>query len=170
MICLTKKELADAAGYTYRRLYDIDKGLPDGKKLFVLGYGGKYELPTFVQRWVEYNVEKEAGEDDDLDTVKARHEAVKMQKSELELMRMRGDLVDIEEIRALWCSIATTVMQKLMHIPSKLASALVMIGSAESIEGIIDKEIHDALTMIADTPLPDMNAERSRSPISDDDE
>ena len=46
-IYLTKKELATIAGYTYRRLHDIDMGLPDGKKLFVKGEGGKYDLALF---------------------------------------------------------------------------------------------------------------------------
>lgn len=52
----TKKELAQIAGYTYRRLYDIDLSLPQEKKLFVKGDGGKYDLAVFVQRWVNYNV------------------------------------------------------------------------------------------------------------------
>ena len=80
---MTKKELANIAGYTYRRLHDIDRDLPDNKKLFVESEGGKYDLALFVQRWVKYNVENEAGDEDDLDLVKARHEAVKMQKTEL---------------------------------------------------------------------------------------
>ena len=39
-VSMTKKELATIAGYTYRRLYDIDRDLPEGKKLFVAGEGG----------------------------------------------------------------------------------------------------------------------------------
>ena len=33
---MTKKELATIAGYTYRRIYDIDRDLPPEKKLFAL--------------------------------------------------------------------------------------------------------------------------------------
>lgn len=54
----TKKELAQIAGYTYRRLYDIDLSLPQEKKLFVKGDGGKYDLAVFVQRWVNYKCGK----------------------------------------------------------------------------------------------------------------
>ena len=38
---LSKKDLASIAGYTYRRLYDIDKAAEKDKKLFVAGEGGK---------------------------------------------------------------------------------------------------------------------------------
>ena len=46
----TKKELASIAGYSYRRLHDIDTRLPPAGKLFVLSEGGKYALAIFVQR------------------------------------------------------------------------------------------------------------------------
>ena len=101
-IYLTKKELATVAGYTYRRLHDIDMGLPDDGKLFVKGEGGKYDLALFVQRWVKYNVDNETGDDQTLDEVKARHEIVKTRKTELEVARLEGKLVDVHEIRRLW--------------------------------------------------------------------
>ena len=94
-IYLTKKELATVAGYTYRRLHDIDMGLPEDGKLFVKGEGGKYDLALFVQRWVRYNVDNETGDDQTLDEVKARHEIVKTRKTELEVARLVGKLVDV---------------------------------------------------------------------------
>ena len=108
---MTKKELAQIAGYTYRRLYDIDRDQPQEKKLFVESEGGKYDLAIFVQRWVDYNVNNEASEVDDLDTVKARHEVVKTQKTELEVARMRGQLIDVQDVKRLWGDIANTVIR-----------------------------------------------------------
>lgn len=155
---LTKKELANIAGYTYRRLYDIDRDLPEGKKLFVEGEGGKYDLATFVQRWVDYNVEKEAPEVEDLDVVKARHEAVKIEKTELEVARLRGQLIDVQDARRLWGDIANTVTQNMIHLPSKIAPAVRMMESVEQIAAIIDAAIRDTLNALADTPLPDYAA------------
>lgn len=170
MICLTKKELANLAGYTYRRLYDIDRELPENKKLFVEGEGGKYDLAAFVQRWVKYNVENETGETDDLDAVKARHEAVKMQKTELEVDKMRGQLVDVQDVRKLWGDIASTVSQNLVHLPSTLAPQLRMIESQEVISGIIDEGIRRVLNELADTPLPDYAADKSEDEESEEEE
>ena len=155
-VSMTKKELASVAGYTYRRLYDIDRDLPEGKKLFVKGEGEKYDLAIFVQKWVEYNVNSQVPDDlEDLEVVKAKHEIVKTQKTELEVARMRGQLVDVQDVRRLWGDIANTVMQNLIHLPSKVAPMLQMVESVEVISGIIDEEIRKILNEIADTPLPD---------------
>ncbi|MGN0996541.1 MAG: hypothetical protein ACI4PG_06510 [Candidatus Ventricola sp.] len=150
----TKKELATVAGYTYRRLHDIDMGLPEGEKLFVQSEDGKYDLALFVQRWVKYNVGQEQGTDRTLDEVKADHEIVKMRKTELEVARMEGALVDVGEIRRLWASIAGTVTQNLLRLPSSVAPRLTMQKSPDVITAILDDEIRAALVTIADTPLP----------------
>lgn len=153
-IYLTKKELATVAGYSYRRLHDIDMGLPEDGKLFVKGEGGKCDLALFVQRWVRYNVDNETGDDQTLDEVKARHEIVKTRKTELEVARLEGKLVDVYEIRRLWGGVANTVMQNMLRLPSKVSPRLVMMKNSEMIAGIIDQEIRDTLTLISETPLP----------------
>lgn len=153
-IYLTKKELATIAGYTYRRLHDIDMGLPDGKKLFVKGEGGKYDLALFVQRWVKYNVDNEAGDDQTLDEVKAKHEIVKTRKTELEVAKLEGSLVDVNEIKKLWGGVVNTVMQNMLRIPSKVSPLLVMVKDVEHIASILDNEIREMLTQISETPLP----------------
>ena len=159
-VTMTKKELATIAGYTYRRLYDIDRDLPEGKKLFVKGEGGKYDLAIFVQKWVEYNVAQETPDDwEDLDLVKAKHEIVKTQKTELEVARMRGQLIDVTDVRRLWGDIANTVMQNLIHLPSKVAPMVQMMDNVEVISSIIDEEIRKILNDIAETPLPAYAAE-----------
>lgn len=167
---LTKKELATIAGYSYRQLYNIDRDLPEVKKLFVEGEGGKYDLAIFVQRWVEYNVEKEAPEVEDLDVVKARHELVKTQKTELEVARMRGQLIDVQDVRRLWGDIANTVMQNMIHLPGKLAPQLRMMDSTDRIAAVIDEGIRDVLNTVADTPLPDYAAESGGGEESEEDE
>ena len=129
-IYLTKKELATVAGYTYRRLHDIDMGLPEDGKLFVKGEGGKYDLALFVQRWVRYNVDNETGDDQTLDEVKARHEIVKTRKTELEVARLEGKLVDVYEIRRLWGGVANTVMQNMLRLPCKVSPLLLMMNDS----------------------------------------
>lgn len=156
---MTKKELATVAGYTYRRLYDIDRDLPDGKKLFVKCEDGKYDLAIFVQKWVDYNVSNEVSDEwQDLDLVKAKHEVVKTQKTELEVARMRGQLIDVQDVRRLWGDIANTVMQNMIHLPSKIAPMVLMMDNVEVVAGIIDEEIRKILNEIAETPLPDYAA------------
>ena len=157
-ISMTKKELASVAGYTYRRLYDIDRDLSEKDKLFVEGEGGKYDLAVFVQRWVEYNVNSGKSDGGSLDDAKREHEIVKMRKTELEVAKMEGSLVEVDDVRRMWAGIATTVMQNMLRLPSKIAPMVADAGSVPVIQGIIEKEIRDVLEVIADTPLPDEQA------------
>lgn len=158
MITMTKKELATLAGYTYRRLYDIDRALPEGKKLFVPAEG-KCDAAAFVQNWVDYNIAGTTASDSaDLTEVKARHEAIKAEKTRLEVDRMRGQLIDVQDVKRLWADIANTVMQNLIRLPSKVAPRLQMQDSVEVIADILDRDIRKILEEIADTPLPDYAA------------
>lgn len=158
---MTKKQLAEVAGYSYRRLHDIDRDLPEGKKLFVQSEGSKYDLAIFVQKWVEYNVANETCDNLDLDMVKAKHEVIKTQKTELEVARIRGQLIDVQDARKLWGDIANAVTQNLIHLPEKVAPMLQMLDNVEVISDIIDTEIRKVLEAIADTPLPDYAAEKN---------
>ena len=165
---MTKKELSEVAGYTYRRLHDIDMGLPEGKKLFVADEEGKYDLALFVQRWVAFNVDRESVDIDDLSVVKARHEIVKTKKTELEVEKLRGQLIDVQDVKRLWADIASSVMQNFSHLPSKLAPMLLMMDNSEQIAAILDEEIRAILNNISDTPLPDYADEQSQAEPEED--
>lgn len=149
---MTKKELAALAGYTYRRLYDIDKTLPEDKKLFVQAEGGgnRYDAAAFVQRWVEYRVHEDGGTDKDLDRVRAEHERIKTRKTEIEVAKMEGTVVPIDQVRAEWAKIAHTAMQAMMVLPGKLAPRLIEMENAEAIGGIIEQEVRAALVALSE--------------------
>lgn len=166
----TKKELASIAGYSYRRLHDLDTSLPANGKLFVKGGGGKYDLAIFVQRWVKYNVDTETADETSLDEVKAIHERVKTRKTELEVAHLEGKLVDVQEVRKLWTTVANTVMQNLLRLPSKIAPQVTMMDNIEIITGIIDAEVRDTLTNIAETPLPEEAAESEEAEEAEDEQ
>ena len=165
--CMTRKEIADIAGYSYHQLYNIDKALPEGKRLFVEGEGKKIDLKTFVQRWVAYNVEKARGAEggDNLEDEKARHERLKADKAEIEVGRMKGEYVSLSEITQLWTGITGVVVNRLVGLPKKLAPQLVHIEDPETAEEIIARDLRDSLDMIARTPLPGDNG-----PAEDTDE
>lgn len=155
---MTKHELADLAGISYRQLYNINKTLeaenPE-KALFVKGEDDKKcDLALFVRRWTAYNVEKERCDAGDLDAVKAAHEGVKMRKTQLEVEKMEGSLVDVQDVRKIWGDIANTVMQGMIHLPSTLAPMVRGLDNIEIIGSLIDTEIRKVLEGLAETPLP----------------
>lgn len=154
-IYLMQKELAELVGKTDRQIRNIDKEQEDGKRLLVKGDGGKYDASVFVQRWVNLQIDKVTEGMEDLDAVKARHEIVKTEKTTLEVQKMRGELLDVTDVRKAWGDIANTVMQSMIHLPSTLAPMLRGLDNVEVIGSIIDAEIRRVLNGIADTPLPD---------------
>lgn len=171
MTSMTKKELATVAGYTYRRLHDIDQMLPKNQKLFVESQDnpGKYDLPLFVQHWVAYNQSIIEEENNSLQDIKAKHEAVKMEKSRIEVAKMKGEFVSINELAPLWTQIAATVSERFNNIPSKLAASLVMIADADIIEEAIEREIRDALSLMHDMPLPDGRSDGQKDDEAEED-
>ena len=171
-IALTKKELASIAGYSYRRLHDIDRDLPKDKKLFVISEadGKKFDLAIFVQRWVNYNIDAAEEESEELAIVKARHEVIKTRKTEIEVARLEGEYVNVQEVSRLWLNIASLVQNRFVGLARKLAPALVSIDSPDTIEAIIDRDVRDALNMIANTPLPGEEKIVTASEGEDEDE
>ena len=153
-VYLMQKELAELVGKTDRQIRNIDKEQEDGKRLLVKGEGGKYDAAIFVQRWVNLQVDKITEGMEDLDAVKARHEIVKTEKTTLEVQRMRGELIDVHDIRKAWGDVANTVMQGMVHLPSTLAPMVQGLDNVEVIGSIIDAEIRRVLNAIAETPLP----------------
>ena len=170
-ISLTRKELADIAGYSYHGLYNINKALPEGRKLFVEGEGGKIDLAVFVQRWVDYNTEiavaRAGGDENNLDSEKARHERLKADKTEIEVGRMRGEYVNINDVARLWTDLHGVVVNRLVNLPKKLAPMLVMIETPDAAEEIIERDLRDALNLIVTAPLP---GESESSPEGEEDD
>ena len=153
-VYLMQKELAELVGKTDRQIRNIDKDQEDGKKLLVKVDGGKFDAAVFVQRWVSLQVDKITEGMEDLDAVKARHEIVKTEKTTLEVQRMRGELIDVHDIRKAWGDVANTVMQGMIHLPSTIAPMVQGLDNVEVIGSIIDAEIRRVLNAIAATPLP----------------
>lgn len=150
---LKKKEIAELVGYSYQTLYNMNKALPEDEKLFVEKDGG-CDLGEFIRRWTNFHVKDAMDGVKDLDQIKAVHEQVKTRKTELEVRRMEGNLVDVGDVRRLWDDIANTVMQNALHLPATLAPMLQGQDNAEVIRATIDREIRKVLEEISEAPLP----------------
>lgn len=153
-ITLKQKELAELVGLTDRHIRRIDQTLEPEEKLLVKAEDGRFDAGIFVQRYIEMKVREATDGMDDLDAVKARHEIVKTEKTQLEVARMRGELLDWREVQRAWNDISNTVMNTLLTLPGQLAPMIRGMESVEMISGILDGEIRRALERIADTPAP----------------
>ncbi len=149
------EELGELVGKSDRRIRQIDSELPDKEKLLKKGEGGKYDLFFFVKKWTEYSIKlKVGGKQLNLEDVKAQHELLKMEQTQIELGKTKGDICSTEEVYRLWADLARTVTGKLMSIPSMLAPRITGLENTEVVEAAIEREIRDSLTAISRTPMP----------------
>lgn len=153
-VYLTQKELAELVGRTDRQIRNINGPLEKDAKLLVKVAGGKYDAAIFVKRWCDMQVNKITEGMEDLDAVKARHEIVKTEKTQLEVAKMRRELLEFRDVRKAWGDIANTVMNGLLNIPGQVAPMIRGMDSVEMISAIIDGEIRRILEQISNTPLP----------------
>lgn len=152
---LTQNQIADLAGYSSKQLRRINDALGDGEKIFVRSENGKgYDLGIFIQRWAAYNVRHEIEGIKDLDQIKAAHEVIKKRKTELEVFRMEGQLVDAQEVGRAWDNICSDITQSLLHLPGTLAPMIQGETNLEEIKRVIDTEVRKALERLADGKQP----------------
>lgn len=147
---MTMTELSALAGYTYRRMFDLNAELPEEKRFFVRGAGGKCLLDVFVQRWADFCVDRARGDDPDLEALKQQHEQVKLDRARMELDRLRGGLIDAVEVRSAWLNLAARVRQRMLELPAHLAPLLMGAEDEREITDIIDREVRAALTQLSD--------------------
>ena len=144
-----KQLLCEWAGYSPRRLREIDNALDAEHKLFVKDPDGGWSEAAFVQRWVGYNLNSALEGINDLDQVKAAHEKVKMQKTQLQVAAMNDNLVPVADVRRVWTNIAAGIKSKLLMIPGTLAHQLVRKEDAGEIEDRLKLAIREALDELA---------------------
>lgn len=153
-VTLKQKELAELVGLTDRHIRRIDQTMDPNKKLLVKAEDGKFDAAVFVQRYIAMKIEEITEGMDDLDAVKARHEIVKTEKTQLEVAKMRGELLDYNDVRKAWGDIANAVMNAMLNIPAQVAPVIRGMESVEMISGIIDGEIRRALEALSESPVP----------------
>lgn len=138
--------LADIIGVTDRRI----RGLAE-EGILVRASKGRYNLKESLINYIltlKVAREEPASSSDDfldLDSVKAKHEVVKMHMSELKLHLMDGTMHKSEDVRAVMCDMLVAFRTKLMSLPSKAAPVLANMYDAAQIQTYIEKEMTDIL-------------------------
>ena len=111
---------------------------------------GKYKLGETLVVYIEHaaggktNDEKLSHAD-----VKAEHEKLKKEKTELQLQQMRGELHSSNDVRALMGEMILSAKSKLLSIPVRVSTQLEG-ESAKSIEKKLNDEINNVLSVLAD--------------------
>ena len=111
---------------------------------------GKYKLGETLAAYIEYMSGGKAG-DEKLShaDVKAEHEMLKKEKTELQLQQMRGELHSANDVRALMGEMVLSAKSKILSIPVRISPQLEG-ESAKAIEKKLNDEINNVLSVLAD--------------------
>lgn len=151
---MTQQELSELAGITVRQLREINRALPEERKLFVRADGGHFDGPLFVQRYIAYRVEQAAKKNKGFDAVRTEHEVIKAEKTRLQVLKMRGDMVDTAEVMRLWGDVVNTFKQSLLQIPAAISQTIQGMTDAGQIARVLEEELRASMTELSRADAP----------------
>ena len=146
----TRPQLATIFGKNPRT---IAKWLDDGMPVAVKGRGGRasrYSLPQCVQWVLERELQARGDEGEELKPQLERAKLDRKRREELELkIRVRrGELVEVDAVRAEYADLAAAVKARLRSIPDAVADQLVGQAPA-AVKVLLLGRIDDALRELA---------------------
>lgn len=137
--------LAECFGVSKRRVMQMV-----GEGIAVKIRRGTYDLGASVKNYIDAaTAVKVTSAEEKYDDIRAKHEAIKMRKTELTVMRMEGQLHLASDVERVWTNMATTVKNRLLGVPTKLAPQLVGISDVADIQKRLKDEIIDALNEVS---------------------
>jgi len=107
----------------------------------------------------------------DYEEARARKVAAEAQITELELAKVRGELVVAEDVVAAWSDTLSSLKAKIISIPSKAAPILASEDSAGGCQKVLEDLIREALEELSnyDPKIDAANTQRAeRSPEEGD--
>lgn len=141
--------LSKIIGVTDRQIRNLaDEGI-----LIKSGHG-KYNLVESLKSYIimlktNKDIQSKSNEYD-LDEEKTKHERLKIEKTEIELKIMKGQLHAAEDVELVMTDMLTYFRTKIMGLPTKLAPQLTNMQRAIDIETILVDECRLALGELKD--------------------
>lgn len=148
---VTQKELAKILGITARRvrMLNQEEGMfaKEGEKR-------KYTLEKCVQEYIDFKVNGEAARTSaagrNKEREQAEHEAIKKEISKLKLRRLKGQLHEAADVERFLTDMLVSFRNKLMELPQKTAPLVIGEKDTNSVIGLLEKGILDALAELSE--------------------
>lgn len=141
------KTIAYVLNMTTRRVQQMAK-----QSLIPRMQRGKYNLAECTRAYISYLEEKsEMSEIDhtkvqqEYDVEKVLHERAKRQKSELQLLELKGELHRSKDIERIWNNVAMTFRSRVMALSTKIAPQVQFIDDIKAILMVCRREISEVL-------------------------
>jgi len=153
-----KQDIADIYGTTITTVTEwIRRGCP------VVQTGGKgieWKINTAeVSKWLrQRDVENATGANlSDEQELKRRKLAAETQKAELEMLRVKGDVVPLKQVERSLANTFAEVKTNLRNVPRRIATSLIGEQSEARIKEVMIEEIDQALEVLSGFTLDEDN-------------
>lgn len=133
----TNSELAEFFGVTHQTIINWrGKGLPDDNDL-------RSCFQWYRERMLGNTKER-------LDEARTRLADEQQKRTELDVRRLKGELIEVERVEQVWTRLASNFKARILGMPSKLAGVLVGISEPNVIRDRIEDECNQALGELTD--------------------
>jgi phage terminase Nu1 subunit (DNA packaging protein) len=165
-IVVSKSRLATLTGYS---MATIDRSFANGAPVLAKGTrksGWKINSAAWIQWYVAHKVQELTDDPDrlDFDTAKAARMAADARLKEMQVARLEGQTLTIDELVALYTQESSDIRNQLMAIPGRLAIQIAAESDASKVQLMIEDEVNTALAMLTgdrrDTWTGETDAER----------
>lgn len=150
---VTQSELALILGLTTRQIRNLEAaGMPHRAE----GNRKLYPLPDAVHWYRDRAVESALAEAQvtDYEEAKAREMKARADRAELEVARMRGELIHVNDLEALFTAPLAQMRARLLALPGRIAGALPM-SPVEALE-IIEPIVHEFMAELSEDDEDDL--------------
>jgi len=116
---------------------------------------GRYDLIDTVSRYITFLKMSFDGIDEDkvmesLEYEKWLHEKAKREKAEIELAHIKKEMHKADEVEKVQNHMVMAFRSKMLSLPSKVALQLANKDDPKLIEAILERDIHEALSELAE--------------------
>lgn len=140
----TQREFAEHVGITQQAVSDLTRR-------GVLAKGGSLDdwRLAYCQHIREQAAGRATGGDLNLAHERARLAKLQADKVELDLAKMRGDLIPADEVEREWSDIIAAVRARLLALPSQAAAELAGKVPRREVEALVRRVVYQALRELA---------------------
>lgn len=118
---------------------------------------GRYKMRDCVHNYVmQLRIQSKTsdsgttGDKPELRDMQAKHEAVKLQMSEMQLKLMQGKLHRSEDVERVMTNMLSSMRAKLLSLPSRVAPRVAEVSDPTEVMAILQADIYEALHELAE--------------------
>jgi phage terminase Nu1 subunit (DNA packaging protein) len=143
---ITQKDFADLVGLSEARVSQL---AADG--VLVRGDTFRAWLLAYCERLRDQAAGRLGSTPDGLDLVQERAMLARHQGgiAQMKLAELRGELIRVEAVRAVWASRIVSTRDALLQIPSRLAPVLAAETNLATVTQLLDDELRQALEQLS---------------------